>query len=55
VVSTGSGYGPVAGCCEHGDESSGPGTMELARCSSLVQTRCRFLMAFLGLQYAFLV
>jgi hypothetical protein len=29
VDSPGSGYGPVAGCCECGDEPSGSGGMEL--------------------------
>jgi hypothetical protein len=29
VDSPGSGYGPLAGCCECGDEPSGSGTTEL--------------------------
>jgi hypothetical protein len=29
VDSVGSGWGPVAGCCECGDEPSGSGAMEL--------------------------
>jgi hypothetical protein len=29
VDSPGSGYGPVAGSCEHGDEPSGSGATEL--------------------------
>jgi hypothetical protein len=33
VDSGGSGYGPVEGSCEHGDEPSGSGAMQLVRCS----------------------
>jgi hypothetical protein len=29
VDSVGLGYGPVAGCCEYGDEPSGSGATEL--------------------------
>jgi hypothetical protein len=29
VDSPGSGKGPLAGCCEHGDDISGSGTAEL--------------------------
>jgi hypothetical protein len=31
VDSGGSGWGPVTGCCEHGDEPSGSGTTELGK------------------------
>jgi hypothetical protein len=33
VDSTGSGQGPLAGCCECGDEPSGSGGTELVKCS----------------------
>jgi hypothetical protein len=32
VDSPGSGWGPLAGCCECGDEPSGPGDTELVSC-----------------------
>jgi hypothetical protein len=32
VDSVGSGYGPVSGSCEYGDEPSGSGATELAVC-----------------------
>jgi hypothetical protein len=39
VDSLGSGYGPVAGCCECGDEPSGSGATELFR-FKLAQSVC---------------
>jgi hypothetical protein len=35
VDSPGSGKGPLAGCCEYGDELSGSGTMELVTIQSI--------------------
>jgi hypothetical protein len=36
MVSPGSGYGSLAGCCECGDELSGSGTTELAKSTAWV-------------------
>jgi hypothetical protein len=53
VDSSGSGHGPLAGCCECGDEPSGSGTMELviygficdhkiSRCSAMIDIYLRY-------------
>jgi hypothetical protein len=48
VDSSDSGVGPVAGCCECGDEPSGSGATELVSQPKLVRMRSRWLVCRLN-------